>query len=252
AKYAEQLFGSMFADWQVIVEAVNKFNKDMEADFSEAAFSMPENSAEGDYGVEGDIDPTQTAQAPQGGNEVLFDEEVPPGRIERQKRIVEVAKKLDSDLNVVWVNKSDLCGKNGLFMRETNTIYLAKDIKLPQMYVEVFKHEFVHRLESRRLYNSFKNYLINNSRIFEKYVRAQLKQIYGEEFRGSREEAIRELSEFYRKDFVEGENSEKVKKEIKENFNHEMALREIIADFVGDVLFKGKKNRADIAQFLAD
>ncbi|MBP3706499.1 MAG: hypothetical protein J6J13_04555, partial [Clostridia bacterium] len=34
----------------------------------EAAFSMPENSAEGDYDVEGDIDSTQTAQAPQGGN----------------------------------------------------------------------------------------------------------------------------------------------------------------------------------------
>ena len=253
-KLAYEIYGGMFKDWDAVSAAIEKFNKETNQATSEdgAAFSMPENEVEGDYPTEGDTDPAQTAQDPQDGKEVLFDEEVPPGRIERQKRIVEVAKKLDGDLNVVWVNKSDLCGKNGLFIRETNTIYLAKDIKLPQMYVEVFKHEFVHRLESRVAYKSFKDYLINNSRLFEKYVRAQLKAKYGAEFKGSREEAIYKLSEIYRKDFTEGENSEKVKEEIKENFNHEMAQREIVADFVGEVLFKGKKNRADIAQFLAD
>lgn len=40
-EYAEQTFGGMFSDWGVVVEAVDKFNTDMGADFTEPANFMP-------------------------------------------------------------------------------------------------------------------------------------------------------------------------------------------------------------------
>ena len=43
------------------------------------------------------------------------------------------------------------------------------------MYVEVFKHEFMHRLETKALYSKFFNYCFKKSKAFEQYVRAELK-----------------------------------------------------------------------------
>ncbi|MBR4073728.1 MAG: hypothetical protein IKK24_07275 [Clostridia bacterium] len=169
----------------------------------------------------------------------------------KQRHITDVAAKLDSSLRIVWVDKNSdkLNGKNGKYVREINTIYLAKDMSLPEMYVEVFKHEFVHRLESKGAYKAFKDYLINKSVAFEQYVRSQLKIINGEVFNGSREEAIKALTGHYYNTF---KNDKTLGKPIRDRFTLEGAEREIVADFGGEVLFKGKENRADIAQALAD
>ncbi len=42
--YAQELFSGMFENWSEITAAVEKFNKDMGADFSESAFSMPSDT----------------------------------------------------------------------------------------------------------------------------------------------------------------------------------------------------------------
>ena len=170
----------------------------------------------------------------------------------KQKHITDIAKKLDSDMTIVWVEKNSekLKGKNGKFVRSTNTMYLAKDVSVVEMYMEVFKHEFVHRLESRGAYKSFKEYLINRSTAFENYVTAQLKLLTGgQEFDGSRDEAISALATHYYNRFV---NDNSIAKPTRDKFTMEDAEREMVADFAGEVLFKGKDNRADIAQALSE
>lgn len=169
----------------------------------------------------------------------------------KQRHITDVAKSLDSSLRLVWVDKASpkLNGKNGKYVRETNTIYLAKDMSVAEMYYEVFKHEFVHRLESKAAYKAFKDYLINKSRAFEEYVLSQLKVITGEDFKGSREAAIAELTNHYYNTFI---NDNTLGKPIRDRFTLEDAEREIVADFGGEVLFKGSENRADIAQALSE
>lgn len=169
----------------------------------------------------------------------------------KQRHITDIAKKLDSDLKIAWVDRNSpkLNGKNGKYVREINTIYLAKDMSVAEMYVEVFKHEFIHRLESRGTYKAFKDYLINKSVAFEQYVRAQLKIINGEIFKGSRAEAIKALTDHYYNTF---KNDKTLGKPIRDKFTFEGAEREIVADFGGEVLFKGSKNRKNIAQALAD
>lgn len=170
----------------------------------------------------------------------------------KQRHITDIAKKLDSDMDIFWVEKNSpkLNGKNGKYVRSTNMMYLAKDVSIVEMYFEVFKHEFVHRLESRGTYKSFKEYLINRSTAFEHYARAQLKILNGgQEFEGSREEVISSLTQHYYNQFV---NDKSIAKPTRDKFTMEDAEREIVADFVGEVLFKGKENRADIAQALSE
>lgn len=197
----------------------------------------------------------------------------------KQRHITDIAKKLDSKMTLVWVEKGSdkLNGKNGKYVRETNTMYIAKDIPIAQMYVEVFKHEFIHRLESKGTYISFKKYLIEKSVAFENYVRGQLRiasqniikayengksnfksRAEAEQYanllinaadNGNRGDAITQLANYYYDTFV---NDESISKPIRDRFTKELAEREMVADFGGDVLFKGKENRKDIAQALSE
>lgn len=170
----------------------------------------------------------------------------------KQRHITDIAKKLDSKMRLRWVDKNseELGGKNGKYVRDTNTMFIAKDITVAEMYAEVFKHEFLHRLEGRGTYASFKSYLMERSAAFEQYARAQLKLLNdGKEFKGSREDAINELSRYYYNRFV---SDKSIDHSIRKKFTMESAGREIVADFAGEVLFKGKENRADIAQALSE
>lgn len=169
----------------------------------------------------------------------------------KQRHITDVAKKLDKDMTIMWVEKGSdkLGGKNGKYVRSTNTMYLAKDMTVVEMYVEVFKHEFVHRLESRKAYIAFKDYLVNRSTAFENYARGQLNISNGEVFDGTRQEVIKAISEQYYNRFV---NDRTIAKPTRDKFTMEDAEREVVADFVGEVLFKGKENRLKIAQALSE
>ena len=165
----------------------------------------------------------------------------------KQRHIIDVAKKLDSNMKVVFVDKNSksLNGKNGKYNRDTNTMYIAKDletndIKLVEAYVEVFKHEFVHRLELRKAYKSFKDYLFNKSAAFEKYAKARLNlndEVSGKDkTERTREKAINELVNMY----IENINKDStLSAEYKKNFTREKAEREAVADFVARTLFKG-------------
>ena len=165
----------------------------------------------------------------------------------KQRHIIDVAKKLDSNMKVVFVDKNSksLNGKNGKYNRDTNTMYIAKDletndIKLVEAYVEVFKHEFVHRLELRKAYKSFKDYLFNKSVAFEKYAKARLNlndEVSGKDkTERTREQAINELVNMY----IENINKDStLSAEYKKNFTREKAEREAVADFIARTLFKG-------------
>ena len=146
-------------------------------------------------------------------------------------------------------NSVQLKGANGKFVRKTNTIFIARDASAAEMYVEVFKHEFIHRLETRRWYQSFKDYLYNKSSAFEKYARTQLKIINGAEFKGSREEALETLTEYYYGKYTTDEG---IAEYIRNSFSKEEAKGEIVADFAGDVLFKGEKYKKDMSFALAE
>ena len=164
----------------------------------------------------------------------------------KQRHILDVAKKLDSNMKVVFVDKNSktLNGKNGKYNRGTNTMYIAKDletndIKLVEAYVEVFKHEFVHRLELRKAYDSFKNYLFKKSLAFEKYANARLFYETKVDTERTRDEAINGLINMYMK------NS---KGDL--NLTREQAEREVVADFVARTLFKDKSK--DFLQAIED
>ena len=159
----------------------------------------------------------------------------------KQRHILDVAKKLDSDMKVVFVDKNSkvLNGKNGKYNRNTNTVYIAKDLKTVEMYAEVFKHEFLHRLEKRKAYNSFKNYLFKNSKAFESYANARLYYIDKVDIERTRDEAINGLIDMY---------VENTKGDL--NLTREQAEREAVADFVARTLFKDKN--ADFIQAIND
>jgi hypothetical protein len=164
----------------------------------------------------------------------------------KQRHIIDVAKKLDSNMKVVFVDKNSksLNGKNGKYNRDTNTMYIAKDletndIKLVEAYVEVFKHEFVHRLELRKDYKSFKDYLFNKSVAFEKYAKARLYYIDRVDADLTREDAINALVDMY----VENSKGDL-------NLTREQAEREAVADFVARTLFKDKSK--DFLQAIED
>ncbi len=162
----------------------------------------------------------------------------------KQRHILDVAKKFDSGMKVVFVseNAEVLSGQKGVYMRESNTMYLSEGNSAVESYYQVFKHEFIHRLESKGAYQSFKNYLFRNSSSFERYARAQL----GENFKGNREEALQALAQRY----IDTVQKGKFPKSFKDGFTVEDAQYEMVADFISEVLFKG--NRADVAQNLAD
>ncbi len=231
------------------VNSATTKSKNTEADTEVPANFMPENettsSESGEYGLsepsDQEIHREPTAEE---YNEAMFGEM----KNAKQRHILDVAKKLDSGMKVVFVSKDAkvLSGKNGVYMRESNTMYLSKDNSAVESYFQLFKHECIHRLESRGAYQGLKNYLFHNSSSFEGYARAQLKAKYKTEFKGTREEALQALAQLYIDDVQNGSFTEKFKK----GFTLESAQHEMVADFISEILFKG--NRRNVAQHLSD
>ena len=220
-----------------------------EADFTESANFMPGNEGSpltasdnitaesGKYGL---TEPTD--------KEIYRDPTDEENRGKRknakQRHILDVAKKLDGGMKVVFVSETAevLSGQKGVYMRDTNTVYLSESNSAVESYYQIFKHEFIHRLESKGAYQSFKNYLFRNSSTFERYARAQL----GKDFKGTREEAFNALAQRY----IDTVQKGRFTQEYKKAFGTEDAHREMVADFISEVLFKG--NRKNVAQHLAE
>ena len=225
----------------------NSDQNNTQADPNGPANFMPEGENEGDVGLsEPDVKEIHRDPTSQEENEAIFGKR----KDAKQRHILDVAKKLDSNMTVVFVDpdSNKLSGEKGAYWHDANTIYLSTDNSVVGMYCQLFKHEFVHRLESKKAYQGFKDYLFKHSLAFERYIRAELKRINGADFDGTREEALKALSDHY----IDLVKKRSFTEEYKRNFTAEYAEREMVANFVGKVLFKGKENIADVAQNLSD
>ncbi len=145
----------------------------------------------------------------------------------KQQQIEAVAKQLG--LKVVWSREVS----RGKYNSNTKTITINPDKGYAGMYGEIFGHEFTHFLESKKDYIGFKNYLFEKSTAFEEYLRERYLNENGTEFSGNREQLIsatrNEIYELYK-------NSSELTAAEREAFTIEKAEREMVADFVGDVL----------------
>ncbi len=163
-----------------------------------------------------------------------------------QKHIVDICKKLDSNITVEFVDKLE---DNGKFIRSQNKILIRSDLSAVQMYVEVFKHEFMHRLETKQLYSKFFNYCFKKSKTFEQYVRAELKSV-GVDFDVDTATRDGVLQAYTNYKYEQYKNSKDIPKTDRDAFTKENAQEEIIADFFAQILFQGKKYRERIISAL--
>ncbi len=145
----------------------------------------------------------------------------------RQRQVNAIAEKFG--LTIRWTNKIPL----GTFNPKTNTISMNPDTTVTEAYIVILKHEWMHYLENRKEYKAFKDYLFADSVVFEDYIRGCLKKHNGEEFIGSREEAIEAYTEII---FERRKNAKEIPSHIREGYTTEKIEREIVADFCGDVL----------------
>ena len=165
-----------------------------------------------------------------------------------QRHIVDICKKLFPNITVEFVDKIDEKGKiKGKFIRSQNKILIRSDLNAVQMYIEVFKHEFMHRLETKALYSKFFNYCFKKSKAFEQYVRAELNAAGFEIDAATRESALQDYTNYK---YEQYKNAEGIPQEDRDAFTMEMAREEIIADFFAQILIQGKQYRARIIEAL--
>lgn len=184
------------------------------------------------------------SRPPQG--EELFEGMTGEIKTGAQRHILDMAKKLDSSLNVEFVEGLSTKGK---FLRKSNRLLIRADLSTPQMYVELFKHEFMHRLETRKLYTAYMRYCFNKSIAFEQYARSSYFAAKGEVYEGDAEGVIKELTAIYYDAYKTDTN---IPYSERKDFTYEDAQKEIIADFFGEVLFQGKAYRESIAVALEE
>ena len=161
-----------------------------------------------------------------------------------QRHIVDICKKLFPNITIEFTN--DIEG-NGKFIRSQNKILIRSDLNAVQMYVEVFKHEFMHRLETKALYSKFFNYCFKKSKAFEQYVRAELNASGFEIDEATRESALQDYTNYK---YEQYKNDKDIPQKDRDAFTMEMAREEIIADFFAQILFQGKQYRARIIEAL--
>lgn len=147
----------------------------------------------------------------------------------RMKQAESIVVKLG--LEIKWSEKTD----RGYFDRKNNTVVLNPHMTATAMYVTILKHEFCHRLETKKLYNSFLRYVYDDSIRFKEYCRQKYAKETGSEFGGSDQAviqwAVKETEERYKRDLPSSE-----RKKVDEYY----AKQELLADFVGDVLLGGQ------------
>ncbi|MBQ8267537.1 MAG: hypothetical protein IJZ21_04050, partial [Clostridia bacterium] len=161
-----------------------------------------------------------------------------------QRHILDICKKLFPNITVEFVNGLKT---NGKFIRSQNKVLIRSDLSAVQMYVEVFKHEFMHRLETKQLYSKFFNFCFNKSKAFEQYVRTELKTAGVDVDAATREGVLQAYTNYK---YEQYKNSRDIPKVDRDAFTKENAQEEIIADFFAQILFQGKKYRARIIEAL--
>lgn len=140
-------------------------------------------------------------------------------------------------LNVSWNEKVS----RGKYIPSERRIVLNPNLKTSEMYNFVFKHEFTHSLETKKGYDGFKDYVFENSSLFEQWARERLEKS-GLDSKGSREEVIKQLTQA---EFEAYRNSDELSKIMRDRFTMQNAEAEVLADFVGDNLL-GTVDRLDM------
>lgn len=140
-------------------------------------------------------------------------------------------------LNVSWNEKVS----RGKYIPSERRIVLNPNLKTSEMYNFVFKHEFTHSLETKKGYDGFKDYVFENSSLFEQWARERLEKS-GLDSKGSREEVIKQLTQA---EFEAYRNSDELSKIMRDRFTMQNAEAEVLADFVGDNLL-GTGDRLDM------
>lgn len=145
-----------------------------------------------------------------------------------QKQIEALCNKFG--IKLIWSTNV----KRGKYRPADNVMLMNPNQALPWMYAQIFKHEFVHYLKYRKDFAKFKKELFENSPAFVEYIRGRLLKVNGVEFEGSDQEAIEEYTKFK---YNEYRNSTELTEIVRRQFSMEDAQEEVIADFVGDMLF---------------
>lgn len=140
-------------------------------------------------------------------------------------------------LNVSWNEKVS----RGKYIPSERRIVLNPNLKTSEMYNFVFKHEFTHSLETKKGYDGFKDYVFENSSLFEQWARERLEKS-GFDSKGSREEIIKRLTQAELEAY---KNSDELSKIMRDRFTMQNAEAEVLADFVGDNLL-GTGDRLDM------
>lgn len=140
-------------------------------------------------------------------------------------------------LNVSWNEKVS----RGKYIPSERRIVLNPNLKTSEMYNFVFKHEFTHSLETKKGYDGFKDYVFENSSLFEQWARERLEKS-GLDSKGSREEIIKRLTQA---EFEAYKNSDELSKIMRDRFTMQNAEAEVLADFVGENLL-GTGDRLDM------
>ncbi|MBQ2934440.1 MAG: DNA/RNA non-specific endonuclease [Clostridia bacterium] len=165
----------------------------------------------------------------------------------KQRRILDFVERHFPEITLRF---SGNMTKGGLWDPESKTLLLNTNQTVAGMYIEVLKHEFMHRLESKRLYQEFKQFLFNKDVTFGVWAKVQCK-VHGIELtqNATAREAISKLTEYYYKSV---KKDMAIAEKYREAFTMDGAQREMVADFFGEVMFNGKKYRTQAAQALAN
>ena len=210
-EFAESTFGGMFSDWGAVVEAVNKFNTDMEADFSGSANFMPGGETDntvvgrrdGDIADFNGIDTVKSKHL----NKAQQDEIFQIGKELGRKVIFEDFYLLDK-----------FKGKKRMpdgYIDSNGEVHINYYAKRPVYFL--FKHEITHYLKrALASYNDFMN-LVIESNAFQNWLN---KKGYS-----SIDTLKTEIMNTY--------------SEVK-GFDESQCYDEILADFVGEYLFGGE------------
>ncbi len=209
-----------------------------------------DTSAQGEAIDRGAFDlsePTQKDIARAPTSQEAFDEVITgKQKTNIQRHIVDICKQLDSGITVEFVDGLET---NGKFVRSQNKILIRSDLSAVQMYVEVFKHEFMHRLETKKLYGKFFDYCFKKSTAFEQYVRAELKSV-GVDYNVDTATRVGVIEAYTKYKFDQYKNSKDIPKADRDAFTMENAKEEIVADFFAQILFQGEKYRTRIIEAL--
>ena len=166
--------------------------------------------------------------------EEVFSEE---NQNEKKKRVISLGKKLGTPITF-----SDEV-KQGKYNPVTREITLNPNLTIGEMYMFVFKHEWVHDLKNRKLWSGYKKFLFGDSLNFTDFCETHLLNDYGIEAKG--QEAIQKLTEKY---YENWRSSDEMTAEEKAAFDTEAAEEEMVCDFVAERQLGGIRKNGDFDQ----